>query len=159
MSTFHELTMPTAAGEQLSFRRYEGQACLVVNLASQCGLTPQYAGLRALQEQGGVAVLGFPCNQFGAQEPGTNEEILEFARSRYDANFEIFAKVEVNGDGACELYRLLKSKQPKEDGDPDIAWNFTKFLVDGDGEVLARYEPQVAPQEVGADAAKRLAGG
>jgi len=111
-----------------------------------------------LQEQGGATVLGFPCNQFGAQEPGTNEEILEFARSQYDANFEIFAKVEVNGDGACELYRLLKAAQPREDGNPDIAWNFTKFLVDGDGEVVARYEPQVSPEDIQADLATRRSG-
>ncbi len=105
-----------------------------------------------------MTVLGFPCNQFGAQEPGTNEEILEFAHSQYDANFEIFGKIEVNGDGACELYRLLKAEQPKEDGNPDIAWNFTKFLVDGEGQVLVRYEPQVSPQDIGADIAARLNG-
>lgn len=111
-----------------------------------------------MQERGDATVLGFPCNQFGAQEPGTNEEILEFARSQYDANFEIFAKIEVNGDGACELYRLLKAAQPREDGNPDIAWNFTKFLVNGDGEVVARYEPQSTPEDIQADLAARLSG-
>lgn len=101
-------------------------------------------------------MLGFPCNQFGAQEPGTNEEILEFARSRYDANFQLFAKVEVNGDGACDLYKHLKAQQPRPDGEPDIAWNFTKFLVGGDGAVLARYEPAVTPEEIAADLKTRL---
>ena len=102
-----------------------------------------------------MTVLGFPCNQFGAQEPGTDEEILAFAKSRYDANFEIFSKVEVNGEGACELYRWLKAAQPREDGQGDIAWNFTKFLVDGEGEVVARYEPQATPEEIAADIAAR----
>lgn len=88
-------------------------------------------------------MLGFPCNQFGAQEPGTNEEILEFARSKYNATFPIFAKVEVNGDGACDLYNHLKEKQPG-----DIGWNFTKFLVNGSGEVVARFEPQVTPEDI-----------
>ena len=119
-------------------------------------MTPQYAGLRTLEDDGAVKVLGFPCNQFGRQEPGSNEEILEFARSRYDANFQLFAKVEVNGDGACELYEYLKSAQPRSDGSTDIAWNFTKFLVDGDGRVVARYEPRVRPAEIAEDLARRL---
>ena len=119
-------------------------------------MTPQYAGLRTLQESGAVTVLGFPCNQFGAQEPGTHEEILEFATSKYDANFQIFEKVEVNGDGACELYSYLKSQQSRPDGKADIAWNFTKFLVGRDGEVLARYEPGVTPAEIGDDLKERL---
>lgn len=119
-------------------------------------MTRQYAGLRTLEESGAVTVLGFPCNQFGRQEPGTNEEILEFARSRYDANFQMFAKVEVNGDGACDLYRLLKSQQPRPDGEADVAWNFTKFLVDGGGDVIARYEPGVTPEAIADDLPNRL---
>ena len=109
-----------------------------------------------MQEDGAVTVLGFPCNQFGAQEPGSNEEILEFATSRYDANFQLFAKIEVNGEGACALYRYLKSQQARPDGNADIAWNFTKFLVGGDGAVLARYEPGVTPEAIAADLSKRL---
>lgn len=101
-------------------------------------------------------MLGFPCNQFGAQEPGTHEEILEFAKSKYDANFQIFGKVEVNGPGACDLYKHLKAEQARPDGESDIAWNFTKFLVDGEGAVLARYEPGVTPEEVAADIKERL---
>ena len=101
-------------------------------------------------------MLGFPCNQFGAQEPGTHEEILEFAKSKYDANFQIFGKVEVNGPGACDLYKHLKAEQARPDGESDIAWNFTKFLVDGEGAVLARYEPGVTPEEIAADIQERL---
>ena len=103
-----------------------------------------------------MTVLGFPCNQFGRQEPGSNAEILEFARSRYDANFQLFAKVEVNGDGACDLYRYLKSQRPRPDGEADVAWNFTKFLVDGEGNVVARYEPGVTPAKIGDDLANHV---
>jgi len=92
-------------------------------------------------------VLGFPCNQFGAQEPGSNEEVLEFARSKYDVTFPLFEKIEVNGDGACALYQLLKTAQPGE-GDGDIGWNFTKFLVDGEGNVVERFEPKVTPEDI-----------
>jgi glutathione peroxidase len=109
--------------------------------------------LRTLQEQQGeddFAILAFPCNQFGAQEPGSDAEILEFAQSKYDVNFPMFSKIEVNGDGACELYKMLKSAQADEAGSADIAWNFTKFLVDGDGKVVARYAPQVTPEEIAA---------
>ena len=98
-----------------------------------------------------MKVLGFPCNQFGAQEPGTNAEILEFAQSKYDANFPLFAKVEVNGDGACDLYEWLKSEKPG-----DIAWNFTKFLVGKDGSVAARFEPQVTPEQIDGELANHL---
>ena len=93
--------------------------------------------------------MGFPCNQFGAQEPGTNEEILEFATSKYGANFQLFSKVEVNGDGACELYNQLKAAKANPDGKADIGWNFTKFLVSGNGEIVARFEPMVTPEEIG----------
>jgi len=94
-------------------------------------------------------VLGFPCNQFGKQEPGTNEEVLAFARSKFGVEFPMFAKIEVNGDGACDLYQFLKSEQPDEEGNADIPWNFTKFLVDKQGGVIARFAPQVTPEEIG----------
>jgi glutathione peroxidase len=94
-------------------------------------------------------VLGFPCNQFGAQEPGTNEEVLAFAQSKFGVDFPMFAKIEVNGDGACDLYKFLKSEQADDEGNADIAWNFAKFLVDGEGSVIARYAPQVTPEEIG----------
>jgi glutathione peroxidase len=93
-------------------------------------------------------VLGFPCNQFGSQEPGTNAEILEFAQSKYDANFPMFSKIDVNGDGASAVYKFLKAGNPDEDGNEDIAWNFTKFLVGKDGQVLQRFAPQVAPEDI-----------
>lgn len=93
--------------------------------------------------------MGFPCNQFGAQEPGTDAEILEFAQSNYDVNFPMFSKIEVNGDNACELYQMLTSAIADEEGNNDIAWNFTKFLVDGEGNVLERFSPMITPEEIG----------
>ena len=114
-------------------------------------MTPQYAGLRTLQAQRNnenFTVLGFPCNQFGGQEPGSNDEILTFAKSKYDINFPIFAKVEVNGDGACELYEILKNAQPNEDGSTDVKWNFTKFLVNVDGVVVKRFDPGTTPEDI-----------
>ena len=95
-------------------------------------------------------MLGFPCNQFGAQEPGTDPEILDFARTRYDVNFPMFSKVEVNGEGACDLYRFLKAGKQDEEGHADIRWNFTKFLVDRKGNVVARFGPTTTPEEIGA---------
>ena len=114
-------------------------------------MTPQYAGLRTLHETNktrGFTVLGFPCNQFGAQEPGTDEEIHEFARSRYEVEFPMFSKVEVNGDGACPLYTLLTSAIANPDGKPDVMWNFTKFLIDREGAVVERFEPGVSPEQI-----------
>ncbi len=101
-------------------------------------------------------MLAFPCNQFGAQEPGSNEEIREFASSNYDVNFPMFAKIEVNGDGACELYKMLKAAKADDEGNADIPWNFTKFLVGRDGTVLARYAPPTTPEEIGAGLADHL---
>ena len=103
-----------------------------------------------------MTVLGFPCNQFGAQEPGSDAEILEFAQSRYNANFPMFSKVEVNGANAVPLYQWLKQQQPRPDGEGDIAWNFTKFLVSADGQAIARFEPQVTPEEIAAELPGRL---
>lgn len=114
-------------------------------------MTPQYAGLRALHEQNeerGFNVLAFPCNQFGGQEPGTNEEVLEFARSEYGVEFPMFAKIEVNGADESPVYSFLKAGHPDEGGNQDIAWNFTKFLVGRDGHVLERFGPQVTPEEI-----------
>ena len=112
-------------------------------------MTPQYAGLRALHEKyDNFNVLAFPCNQFGQQEPGSDEAIREFATSNYGASFPMFSKVEVNGAGACDLYNLLKESQPGEGDSSDITWNFEKFLVDGDGEVVARFPPTTTPEEI-----------
>jgi glutathione peroxidase len=114
-------------------------------------LTPQYAGLRALHEDfqdQGFSVLAFPCNQFGQQEPGTDAEILEFARSKYDATFPMFSKIEVNGDNACQLYQYLKEQAPGDGETSDITWNFEKFLVGRDGQVIARFPPMTTPEEI-----------
>ena len=159
MSKFHDLTMKSITGESVKLSSFKGKTCLVVNVASRCGLTPQYAGLRDLQEANedkGFTVLGFPCNQFGAQEPGTSEQILDFCESKYDVNFPLFEKIEVNGNGTCDLYKLLKSKQANEDGTTDIQWNFAKFLVDGSGSVVARFGPRTTPEEIAAELPKYL---
>jgi len=114
-------------------------------------MTPQYAGLRTLHEDNkdaGFTVLGFPCNQFAEQEPDPNAVICEFVDTKYDVTFPMFAKIEVNGDGAAPLYELLKSGQPGEGDSPDITWNFTKFLVGRDGAILARFEPGTTPEEI-----------
>lgn len=144
----NELEMESITGEMISFSEYRDQALLIVNLASQWGLTPQYAGLCTLNERNDLTVLGFPCNQFGAQEPGTNEEILEFAKSKFNVNFPLFSKIEVNGDAAAPLYQWLKQEQPEADGKEDITWNFAKFLINVDGKVVKRYGPKTTPEEV-----------
>ncbi|MEM7077666.1 MAG: glutathione peroxidase [Pseudomonadota bacterium] len=147
MSDFHTFQMTGIDGEEVDFAQFAGKRCLIVNVASQCGLTPQYQGLQQLHNEMGddFVVLGFPCNQFGAQEPGSNEQICEFAQSRYDVTFPMFAKIEVNGPDTCELYQWLKAAEPG-----DIGWNFTKFLVGADGEVEARFNPQVRPEDLAA---------
>jgi len=155
MPGIHDFEMESITGERVPLSRYAGQLCVVVNVASKCGLTPQYAGLRSLHGSADdVTVLAFPCNQFGGQEPGSNQEVLDFARSKYDVDFPMFAKVEVNGDGTCELYRYLKAGHPDEDGNEDVAWNFTKFLVGRDGQVLERFGPAVPPEDVATALAK-----
>ncbi len=151
---FHDLTMKSITGEPVSLGKFKGKTCLVVNVASKCGLTPQYAGLQKLyadNQSRDFTVLGFPCNQFAGQEPGSEEEISSFCSTRYDVTFPLFSKVEVNGSGTCELYRLLKPAAPNEDGTVDIPWNFTKFLVDGDGEIIKRYGPRTTPEEIAED--------
>ena len=149
MFEIHDLKMTSIAGEDVPFSSFQNKALLIVNLASQCGLTPQYEGLCAIQDsRDDLTVLGFPCNQFGAQEPGSDEEILEFAKDKYKVNFPLFSKVEVNGDQACDLYKWLKAEKTGTDGDSDISWNFTKFLVGGEGRVLARFEPKVTPEDI-----------
>ena len=149
MSDFHELTMKSITGEDIQFSAYEDQFCLIVNVASAWGLTPQYAGLRTLNnETEGLTVLGFPCNQFGAQEPGSDEEILDFVTNNYDIDFPMFSKIEVNGNNTCDLYKILKTQQPAEDGTEDLPWNFTKFLVDKNGTVIKRFTPQTPPEEI-----------
>lgn len=149
MTTFHELTMPSITGEPVDFSQFAGGACLVVNVASACGLTPQYEGLVELDNnRADVTVLGFPCNQFMGQEPGTDAEVCEFAQSKFNVTFPMFSKIEVNGDDTAPLYQWLKSEQSGDGETADIAWNFEKFLVDGSGAVVARFSPMVTPAEI-----------
>lgn len=149
MTTLHDFEMPSITGEPVSLGDFAGQWCLVVNVASACGLTPQYEGLQALHaNHDDLTVLAFPCNQFAGQEPGSDDEICQFATSTYGATFPMFSKIEVNGAGAAPLYQWLKSEQPGDADTSDIAWNFEKFLVDGAGTVVARFSPMITPAEI-----------
>jgi glutathione peroxidase len=137
-------------GSPADLSDYEGKALLIVNVASQCGLTPQYAGLQQLHEQygdRGFAVLGFPCNQFGAQEPGTSDEIKTFCETNYGVTFPMFSKIEVNGDGRHALYDQLTAVEDAEGQAGDVQWNFEKFLIAPDGEIVARFRPMVTPED------------
>jgi len=159
MAKFHDLTMKSLAGEPVKLSTYKGKTCLVVNVASKCGLTPQYAGLRELQEANedkGFTVLGFPCNQFGAQEPGTEKEIESFCELNYGVKFPLFAKIDVNGDDTAPLYKYLKKTKPGLLGTEAIKWNFTKFLVDRKGNVIERYGSNVEPAAIAPDIEKLL---
>jgi glutathione peroxidase len=152
----HDLPVNTLKGEPGSLGDLAGSTLLVVNVASKCGLTPQYAGLERLHERyagRGFAVVGFPCNQFGGQEPGTAAEIGEFCSTTYGVTFPMFEKVEVNGPGRHPVYAELTAV-PDADGEAgDVRWNFEKFLVGPDGAVLARFRPQVTPEDLGLIAA------
>ena len=148
--SIYDVETKTLSGEETSLKSYEGDVLLIVNVASQCGLTPQYAGLEALEEryrEQGFHVLGFPCNQFRGQEPGTAEEIAEFCSVNYGVSFPMFEKIEVNGAHRHPLYTELTSHPDAEGNAGDIAWNFEKFLVARDGEVLARFRPPVTPED------------
>jgi glutathione peroxidase len=140
--------MENLSGESVDLSKYKGKVVLMVNVASKCGLTPQYKQLEALHEKfgkEGLAILGFPANDFGKQEPGTNEQISEFCTSRYGVKFDMFAKTVVKGDGQCPLYQFLTSKETNPKFAGDITWNFEKFLVSRDGEVVARFNPRIKP--------------
>lgn len=144
MSNAHDYSAPSITGEDTSLASFAGNTLLIVNVASECGLTPQYAGLQELHKKyadQGLAILGFPCNQFGAQEPGSEEQIQQFCSTNYGVEFPLFAKVEVNGDGRHPLYAHLI------DGGEDISWNFEKFLVDGAGQTIARFSPRTTPDD------------
>mgnify|MGYP000893429357 CR=1 FL=1 len=153
MSTLYDFSATAIDGRRIAFSDYRGKVLLIVNTASRCGFTPQYAGLEQLYRefcQRGLIVLGFPCNQFGAQEPGDAEEIARFCSLNYDVSFPMFAKVDVNGDDAHPLYRFLKEVRPGLLGTEGIKWNFTKFLVDRYGEVVERFSPATKPAELAA---------
>ena len=171
--TIYGFTAESNKGQEVNFADYKGKVLLVVNTASKCGFTPQYDGLEALYkkyEDKGLVVIGFPCDQFGHQEPGTNDEIEEFCRLNYGVTFPLMAKSDVNGENANEIFKWLYSEKPfagfgdsetgkRMDGmlsrsdanyasNPDIKWNFTKFLIDRKGRVVARFEPVVTPEEL-----------
>ncbi len=158
--SIYDVDVTAIDGTQRSMSDYRGRTLLIVNVASQCGYTPQYEGLERLyraQRAHGVEVLGFPCNQFGAQESGTNDEIASFCSLTYDVTFPMFARIDVNGDDTHPLYRILKAAKPGLLGTEAIKWNFTKFLVGPDGTVLARYGPGDTPDAIEADIIARRA--
>jgi glutathione peroxidase len=177
MSSVHEFEVAAADGTKVSLRDFADKLLLIVNVASRCGLTPQYEGLELLyqeEKERGLEILGFPCNQFLEQEPGTDAEIQEFCKTTYHVTFPVLAKVEVNGPGAAPLFQYLRRKAPgdfgpeygefyhaisrirPEAGDDEVKWNFTKFLVGRDGQVLKRYEPNVLPGDIKTDLQRYL---
>jgi len=154
MTTVYDFTAKTLQGQDKALAEFRGQALLIVNVASRCGFTPQYEGLEELQdayEQRGFSVLGFPCNQFGHQEPGDEAEIERFCTFNYDVTFPMFAKIEVNGPGAHPLFRFLEKARPGILGTSWIKWNFTKFLIGRDGLPIGRYAPSVEPERIAPD--------
>lgn len=143
-------SMKSLDGQNVPLSTYQGKVLLLVNVASECGLTPQYEGLQALYAtyaDKGLAVLGFPCNQFGGQEPGTDAEIAQFCSTNYDVQFPMFSKIEVNGDGAAPLYKYLTALDLEPKGAGDVSWNFEKFVIDRKGNVVARFDPRTAPSD------------
>ena len=153
-ASIYDFSARSIEGNDRPLADYKGKALLIVNVASECGYTPQYAGLEALYRKykdRGFEVLGFPCNQFGAQEPRDEEQIKSFCETRFDVSFPLFAKIDVNGPGTHPLYEFLKTAEPGLLGTEAIKWNFTKFLVAKDGSVRKRYAPQTKPEAIAAD--------
>jgi glutathione peroxidase len=149
--SIYDFNVTTIDGQSISLKNYEGKTLLIVNTASQCGFTSQYQGLQDLYEKykdKNFVVLGFPCNQFGAQEPGNEAEIKQFCELNYHVNFPLFSKVDVNGDSAHPLFKFLKSNMKGFLGTEFIKWNFTKFLVDKQGNLIKRFAPQDKPQDL-----------
>jgi glutathione peroxidase len=154
VATVYDFSARTIDGAEQPLSGYAGKSLLIVNVASKCGFTPQYQGLEALQRKlapQGFAVLGFPCDQFGHQEPGDEAEIRNFCSLTYDVTFPMFAKVEVNGEGAHPLYKFLKKEATGVLGSESIKWNFTKFLIDRNGKVIKRYAPTDKPESIEKD--------
>ncbi|MET0344794.1 MAG: glutathione peroxidase [Casimicrobiaceae bacterium] len=159
MSTLYDYTVDDIHGKAVKLDRYKGKVVLVVNTASKCGFTPQYKGLEALYQKyhgKGLEVLGFPCNQFGAQEPGSEAEIEQFCEINYGVTFPMFAKIDVNGKNTAPVYEYLKAAKPGLLGSEAIKWNFTKFLVDRGGKVVARFAPNDTPESIAGDVEKAL---
>jgi glutathione peroxidase len=160
MTTVYDFDALGIDGKKVALKKFEGKAMLIVNTASACGFTPQFAGLEKLHEtynSQGLVVLGFPCNQFGAQDTGTNDEIAGFCQLNYGVTFPMMAKIEVNGAQAHPLYQWLASEAPGLLGSKSIKWNFTKFLVGKDGQVLKRYAPTDTPESLSKDIEAALA--
>ena len=158
--SLHQITARRLDGTERDLSEFRGKVLLIVNVASACGYTPQYKGLEALYRKyhdRGFEVLGFPCNQFGGQEPGSADEIASFCSTKYDVTFPLFAKIDVNGGHAHPLYEHLKAEAPGALGTKAIKWNFTKFLVDAHGEVVERYGSSTTPEQIDAAVAKLLA--
>lgn len=154
MPSIYDFEALAIDGQPVALSTYRGQVMLIVNTASACGFTPQFAGLEQLHQQfgtQGLAVLGFPCNQFGSQDPGSNEEIGAFCQRNYGVSFQMMEKIKVNGDDAHPLYQWLTAEAPGILGSKGIKWNFTKFLVGKDGRVIKRYAPQDAPKKIAQD--------
>ena len=154
MPTLYDFTAPSIHGELISLSAYKDKAVLIVNTASQCGFTSQFKGLEQLHANfapKGLVVLGFPCNQFGGQDPGSNEEIGQFCQKNYGVSFQMMEKIEVNGEGAHPLYKWLKQEAPGILGSEGIKWNFTKFLVNRHGQVIKRFAPQDTPESLVSD--------
>jgi glutathione peroxidase len=159
MSSAYEFKVKNVKHEQFDMSSLKGKVTLIVNVASKCGFTPQYTGLESLYKKysdKGFTILAFPCNQFGAQEPGTEAEIQQFCSLNYEVTFPVMAKINVNGDQSEPLYNYLKSSAPGILGTEAIKWNFTKFLIGKDGKVIARYAPQTKPEEIASDIEKAL---
>lgn len=146
--SIYDFKMKDIDGKMVDFSQYKGKVLLIINVASKCGLTKQYSGLQALYlmyKNKGFEILAFPCNQFGGQEPGTNEEIKAFCTNKYDVSFPIFDKIDVNGENQSPLFKFLKENQEVKD---DLKWNFTKFLISKDGKTIKRFEPQITPDQL-----------
>ncbi len=161
MASIYDFEAQQIGGQTVPLAQFRGKPLLIVNTASACGFTPQFAGLEELHRrygERGLVVLGFPCNQFGAQDPGSNEEIASFCQVNYGVSFPMMSKVDVNGPQAHPLYRWLAAEAPGMLGSKAIKWNFTKFLVGKDGRVLKRYAPQDAPEKLAKDVEAALAG-
>ena len=154
MTSLYDITVDDIHGKPVRLSRYEGKVLLIVNVASKCGFTPQYTGLESMYKRlhdRGFEILGFPCDQFGHQEPGDESEIQTFCSTKYDVTFPMFAKIEVNGEGAHPLYKFLKSESKGFLGTEGIKWNFTKFLVDRSGRVVERYGSVDTPEKIEKD--------
>ena len=161
MASVYDFSARDIDGNERSLAEFRGKTLLIVNVASQCGFTPQYTGLEAMwraERDKGLVVLGFPCDQFGHQEPGDEAQIRNFCSTSYDVTFPLFAKIEVNGEGAHPLYKWLKREGKGILGSETIKWNFTKFLVDRDGQVVKRYAPTDTPEKIAKDVQAQLAG-